>query len=270
MKSFNVICGVPRSGSTLLCNVLNQHKDIHCSSTSPLSALVSSAVHSVSSSEETKSMLIHDQELTETQILRSIQGAISGWYEHCTEHVFDKGRGWSINMGALRYVVPGAIAVVTVRDPRDIIASVQKAHSKMPLIDTSINLLEKTAFIRAEQLMSPEGLVGSAILGVEDVLRRGGGGDRTIFAKYEHFVNAPEVILAGVISRLGLEEFDFDLDNVERACTDIDGVYLNKFPHDGSGKINSDGVGAWPNSLDAELAEQVRNRYPYYCKAFGY
>jgi len=269
MRSFNVICGLPRAGSTLLCNILNQHEEIQCSGTSPLPGIIGSAIQATSVSDETRSMLIHDQEGTEQRISRAIQGIIQGWYMDSTvDHVFDKSRGWPFNMRALKHVSGDSLAVVTVRDPRDVIASIHKQDNRTPTLDQAADPLGKTIFARTEELMLPNGLVGQAILGVEDMVRRG---DQSIlFLKYEEFVKNPTLFLNDIVHRLGLDEFEFDLENVENTAPDVDGVYLNKFPHEGSGKVCADNVGTWSDVLDSELAEAVRNRYPYFGKTFGY
>ena len=40
MKNFNIITGMPRSGSTLLCNILSQNPAFHAGATSPLPEMV--------------------------------------------------------------------------------------------------------------------------------------------------------------------------------------------------------------------------------------
>ena len=60
-KKINVICGLPRSGSTLLCNILNQNPDFHASSTSPLAQTLGALSQFLSTSPEVKSDLYNDR-----------------------------------------------------------------------------------------------------------------------------------------------------------------------------------------------------------------
>jgi sulfotransferase len=269
MGSFNAICGLPRSGSTLLCNVLNQHPQISCSSTSPLSIAFASVIHALGSAEETKSFLIQDSADTQERITRALGGLITGWYAgDKTEHVFDKGRGWAFCVNALQQIEPEALVIALVRDPRDVVASVLKRDAETPLLDRAATSLAKTMYAKAEELMSPDGIVGSCILGVEDMLR--GKHKAVSFYTYEFFVREPLSVLTQVLERLTAPPFDFNTENVKNTAEDIDGLYLNKFPHEGSGKISADKIGVWRTVLDDDLAEAIRSRYPFYCKTFGY
>ena len=90
------------------------------------------------------------------------------------------------------------------------------------------------------------------------------------FYTYEFFVREPLSVLAQVLERLTAQPFDFDTENVKNTAEDIDGLYLNKFPHEGNGKISADKIGVWRTVLDDDLAEAIRSRYPFYCKTFGY
>ena len=41
MNKFNLIAGMPRSGSTLLCNLLNMNPEVHATATSPVMDVIS-------------------------------------------------------------------------------------------------------------------------------------------------------------------------------------------------------------------------------------
>lgn len=269
MKSFSVICGLPRSGSTLLCNLLSQHEEIYCSSTSPLVAGVASYINTMSSAEETKSLLIADREQAETAMTKSVKGLVQGWYSFYRGHVFDKGRGWSYNFRTLKHITDKPFGIVLVRDPRDVVASIHANKDKYPLFDGSPDPISKTRLAQTENLMEPNGLVGSCITAVEDLIRRSEGD--AMFLKYENFVKNPVESVERIAEKIGLDKgFAWDVDNIENQSTDVDGVYLNKFPHEGDGKITEEKVGTWGEILDPDLADAVRARYPFFCKNFGY
>ena len=61
MESFNVVCGLPRSGSTLLCNLLNQNPEVYASSTSIVPVILGSTSNIISNSPEFKSLLIRNR-----------------------------------------------------------------------------------------------------------------------------------------------------------------------------------------------------------------
>ena len=111
--NFHVVTGLPRSGSTLLCNILNQNPDFYASSTSPLPFLLSGLVHAWSTSVEVKGLLDNHKEETEDRIQACSQGLLNDWYE-CknVKTVFDKSRMWSGNLLMLQKVLPAAKMIV--------------------------------------------------------------------------------------------------------------------------------------------------------------
>lgn len=268
MKKLNVICGLPRSGSTLLCNILNQNPRVFASSTSILPQIVSNTINLLSNSAELKGGLIHNKELTEARIDNSLRAFCSSWYLHKQDFIiFDKSRGWSHNLLALRRIYPQSKAIVIVRDLRNVFASVEKQHQKNPLLDQAANPGEKTIYGRADNLFSPKGMIGGPIEGVEDIIRRK---LPVMIIKYEQLCNFPNEVMAEVYQYLEEPLFIHDFNDVKNTATDVDGLYLNKFPHEGSGKVRPTNPNGWVDFLDEELADKIMVRFPLYNKFFGY
>jgi sulfotransferase len=81
MDNMNVICGLPRSGSTLLCNILNQNPKFWASSTSTLPQLLGTSINVWSNSLEMKGELVTDREGTEKKLHRSLKAFCDAWHE---------------------------------------------------------------------------------------------------------------------------------------------------------------------------------------------
>ena len=90
---FNVIGGLPRSGSTLLCNILNQNPKFHASSTSMITPVLNTMSNMLSKSTEIKGELQKDRKKTEERMRQLLRGVVEGWYKDY-DVVFDKCRGW--------------------------------------------------------------------------------------------------------------------------------------------------------------------------------
>jgi sulfotransferase len=260
MKSFNVICGLPRSGSTLLCNVLNQNPEIYASSTSPLPDFLATIGLQFSQNPEITGMVIRDKEKTEKKLEDSMKAFTDSWYPE-DKHIFDKGRGWSVNSLLLKRLFPGSLIVVCVRDLRAVFASLEKQHMKFPIFDAAQNGAEKTIYSRADTMLSPTGLIGKNVVGVEDILRR--APSNVLVMQYEAFTQNPQLILDKIYSKAGLRYFEHDLNNIENVAEDEDGVYHYKFPHEGSGKIEERNNLEWKEILSSDLADAIYNRYPF-------
>jgi hypothetical protein len=176
--------------------------------------------------------------------------------------VWDKNRIWTVNTMSLQQLYPEAKTIVLVRDLRDVLASMEKQHRKQPMFDATVDAQYKTVYARSASLMEPDGLVGACVLGVEDIIRR--NHKNVIVLAYEEFVYNPEKTLAL------LDDFEYDFENIVNTATDVDAVNYDKFPHEGSGKIDKGYVNSWKEFIDPDLADQIRSWYPFYTKSLGY
>ena len=120
----NVICGLPRSGSTLFCNLLNQNNKFWATSTSNLPQMLNAISHTWNS-VEVKNLLEKQKEETEERMWCSMRSFIEGWHNReGKEVIFDKSRGWSSNNLMLKHLYPNSKIIVFVRDLRNIFSSI--------------------------------------------------------------------------------------------------------------------------------------------------
>lgn len=264
----HVIAGLPRSGSTLLCNILNQNPGFWATSTSPLPGFVNACIAQWSNSLEVKGRLQEDREGTEKRLQRTVRALCEAWhYREDGKVVFDKSRGWNNTLMALRQAFPESRALIVVRDPRNVFASIEKQHQKNPLLDEFKTGNDKTIMSRADKMLAPNGLVGACINGVEDMIRRK---LPLMFIKYEQMCKFPSEVLREIYQYLGVDQFDHDFENVINTATDPDGFYNFKYPHEGSGKVIPTDENAWTQFFNQELGNLIINRYPLYANFFGY
>lgn len=195
MKQLCFLSGLPRSGSTVLAAILNQHPAMHVTPTSGLIDLMGSAVQVW---EQNPTMKVQEQNQSELfTLLRSIAQAK---YEHIDRAVIiDKSRGWPMPqiMSTMEKVLgrkPKIIA--TVRNVPDCAASfVRVAKPK-----------DVQAFLREEQ-----GVIGhlkSSYVTLEAGLKA--SPENFLLVDYDDLMDAPEVQLKRVTDYLELPEFTFD------------------------------------------------------------
>ena len=261
---FHTLAGLPRSGTTLLANVLSQHPDVFVSGTSALPLCVESFSNTLSSAPEVQSDLVAIPGAYE-RYLRALRGMIEGWYADRKEKfIFDKGRGWVMHRALLDQLYPDATLVVSVRDPRDVIASIERQHRKTALFTSP---MAPTLYESADLLMKPDGMVGGPIRFIEDLLRRQVA--NVCWVRYESFVVDPKESMKRIENAAGLKPFHWDFEHVSNSSTDVDGLYRHKFPHDGDGPIKPKGI-SWEDCLSPELAATIAAVYPLYMHTFGY
>ena len=267
---FHVVTGLPRSGSTLLCNVLNQNPKFYASSTSPVPAFINTLVHAWSNSVEVKGLLDKQEEQTEQRLKATAKGIIDNWYTSCHdgEVVFDKSRAWGVSSLLLKKIYPEAKIIVCVRNLVNVFASVEKQHRRNPLLDDAATPMEKTIYARADKMFGPEGLIGSPIVGIEDIIRRNPPG--VIYVQYESFSKEPKMVMERLYSELEEEPYEHDFDNIKNVADDPDGFYLHKFPHKGEGKILPCNREEWKEYISVDLAMTIKGRFPDYNQFFGY
>lgn len=259
----HALSGLPRSGSTLVGNILAQHPDVSVSGTSALYDCVAAIMDALTSSDEVRSDLANVPGSYD-RYLGAMRQFVDGWHSHqSTPVIVDKSRGWLMVPAVLRQLDPESKLVVCVRDPRDVVASIERQNQKTALFRSAhgISLADTVA-----TLMKPEGMVGGALRFCEDLIRRK---VPVVWVRYETLLASPEPIMDRVRSALGLTEFVFDFNNIENVATDLDALHLNKYPHHGAGSLKPRNV-PWGDVLDNETARRIAVSYPLYMQTFGY
>jgi sulfotransferase len=249
----NVVTGMPRSGSTLLCNILNQHPDVHASSTSPVCEMVSALAQGMATQPEITSEVINGNN---NRIIDAERGTIEGWYKNQNKGcVFDKGRGWSTQAALLRRLYPESLIVCVYRNPADVFASIEARDEET----AELQPMPGTMAERASTMISNKGIIGASILAVEDLKRR--AAENVLFVDYDNLCKHPDKTLQHIGLGAKLATFTYDFDNVQSTATDIDPLYHNKFPHDdATGKVEV----RPKRKLPDDVVKHIMAQYPYF------
>jgi sulfotransferase len=262
------LAGVPRSASTLLCNVLNQNPKFYATDTSFIPELLGGITQKISNSPEVQGMLNVDAEDTQDRLRCMLQGMIESWYSGVDKTIFDKSRGWPFHALLMAQLYPECKYVVTVRDLRGVFSSMEKQHRATPMFDLATTPTEKTMYSRAELMMSDDGMIGGAAIGLQDLMSR--CPDNVFVVKYERFSKDPRSVMAEMYDFLQLPKHRHNFKNVKNVSQEPDHIYLNKFPHEGCGEILPCEDAPWDGLINPELADLIFDRYPRYNELFGY
>jgi sulfotransferase len=247
----HAISGLPRSGSSLLADLLDSHPDVYVSGTSALSPAVAAVGQVFTQTEEVQGELANDPEAIE-HYRDAVRGLIEGLYSHRSESVIvDKGRLWLQEWPRMLDLNPQAQLLVCVRDPRDVIASIERAHRATAIFGQSNGtepLIETTA-----ARMSLQGMVGGPCRYIEDLIRRQLPG--ITFIPYTQLIADHHGVLKRVSKALGLAEHDWP-DEVTERGRDNDGIHRGKFPHTTAGPVRSSGKD-WREVIDPQTAAGI-------------
>lgn len=232
MRKIHTIAGLPRAGSTLLCQILNSNPEFHVTPTSAVLDVLK-ALRSQFSSNLTfraqNRMLIYDN------FREGMKGFLNGFF-YDTDVAFDKNRAWPANLKLIDTVLGNEDTKVIwcYRDPVEIVCSIEAQYQKTFLLENMDESSAPGMFSTLERRIStytaPEGLIGFPIEALKDSLEMGYG-DRILFVKYFELTNEPKATLERIHDFIGEKRYDYDFSNIKQTTWEFDGVYNYKFPH---------------------------------------
>jgi sulfotransferase len=274
----HVVGGLPRSGSKLLSNILSQNPKHYVTADSTLPLFVNALSQVASMCPEFRTELRHRDRGEEL-----FRGAVRAFQESWHQQepgtvVFDKSHLWTMNPLLLGSIWPGGKTICCVRDLRPIFASFEKHHRKNAFLDDLPPQARKTITARALWFFSREGMIGSPLTGVQDILRRNlhkssDAQPATVFFwKYEDFIEDPEGSMNSLYEFLGEEPFAHNFSDVEKGEDDPDWQHMWKVPHDGCGAVKSpeEIKDEWCPYFAPGVAEAIQSRFAWYNGQFGY
>lgn len=263
MDNLYFVSGLPRSGSTLLLNILGQNPNHYVTPTSGLIELFLAVRNTWKNPIEFKA---EGLEKVKPKVESALAGLLAGYFkEEISEEkiCFDKSRGWLQFIEDLESCLKREIKVlVTVRDVREILASFEKLYRKRG-IDYQYPVNEQffqcqTIEGRCENLLSPAGILGVTINRFRDALNRGLK-DKLIVLPYESFMHDPKETMKLLHEKLEIPEFDYDIKNISQITYEND-IYHGMDLHVIRPKIKAN-PDSWKTILPKGYAENINERY---------
>jgi sulfotransferase len=220
VKKIYFINGMPRSGSTLLSNILAQNPKFHVTPTSGLSELIF-GVHQFWKTNP----IIKASETPQKQL--SIIENIFQSYHQDTDRpiVFNKSRGWAPRIELVENSLGQPIKILTTtRKITNILASMEKLYRKeIKNINSpmEINSQMQTLEGRLSLWTSQDGLVGSTFNSIRDAVMRGHR-EKFHFVDFDKLTTQPELTLKYVYDFLDEEYYKHDFNNVQQYTKEND------------------------------------------------
>ena len=226
-KPLHFICGMPRSGATLLCNILAQNPRFHC--TSPPGIL--DVMFLVRRQwNDTAEFMATPNEPGKQRVLKGLLESFFAAGGITQPVLFDKSRAWlgMIEMAETLLERPVKI-LVPVRDVRDILASFEVIWRRNAVMR---ELTEKSATDaswetvggRCDIWARGDQPVGLCYNRIGDALKRGYR-DRIHIVEYEQLTCNPQQTLADIAAFLNEPQFEYDFDHVQQVTSDFDEMY---------------------------------------------
>ncbi|MFC1772641.1 sulfotransferase [Pseudomonadota bacterium] len=263
-KTIYFLAGLPRSGSTLLANILAQNPNIYVTSTSGIVDMLVQVRNGWDRNDAFQAMERALSEQIKDNVLRSM---LQAYFAHANQSIcIDKNRYWAefLEMGAALIGGRERVKVlVTVRDLRDVVASFERLYRTTSALgqlpqEAGMPLKFKTALGRVETFIDDGQPVGRAFNAIRDAVTRGWK-DRMHFIDYQDLTRKPKETLGKIYDFLGEEQCEHNFSSVEQVTFEDDFVFGFKDLHTIRAKVEPKQP-QWPLVFDdAVFQSQIWN-----------
>jgi sulfotransferase len=228
------VAGLPRAGTTLLCQLLGVHPAIHSEGyTSPLCQTLNQIRHHLSDNEFLLAQLDPDLDGAHGRLVSAFRGFIDGWYGAVGRPwVVDKSRAWLTQLDTAALLDPECRMLVCVRELGQVLGSIEARHQETLLLDFPDHLAGLSRYARADRLLAADGVVGwplRAIEALRDLPEEAQG--RVYYVVFEHLMRDPAGVMDDLYHWLGLPPVAYDWANLPVRPHESDSHYRGKYPH---------------------------------------
>lgn len=266
---------LPRSGSTFMQCVLNNHPLIYAGGTDGALELLFGSRANFSTSPEFKAQ---DQELMNKAFKSFCLKGLEGYAESLLEdrgkeYVCLKSRGWGVYRPFLETFYPNPKIICMIRNLKDIVASYENIYRKNQLkhdpIRNDADAKGTTVHKRVDEWMNPQNTIGRAVERLFEITRLGYS-DKILFVKYEDLCIYPDTEMTRIYEYLEIPHHTHDFDNIPQTIVEDDSVYgLTSDLHTIRPKLEMK-----PSDADAILGKDICSwlyeTYKWYYDKFGY
>tara|TARA_R110000772_G_scaffold17946_2_gene49842 strand:+ start:1497 stop:2312 length:816 start_codon:yes stop_codon:yes gene_type:complete len=269
-KEIHFQSSLPRSGSTLLQNIIGQNPNFYVTPTSGVLELLYSAREQYSTSPEFQAQ---DDERMKNGFLAFCDMGMQGFYNAITDKpiILDKSRGWGIHYGFLSTFIKLPKIICMIRDPRSIYSSMEKKFRSNPEKSKGIVNWATGQGVNIEARIkewSNSPPVGLAFGRLKEIIDRGYA-DEILFVKFENLTSQPEIELARIYDYLEEDNFVHDFNNVEQITQEDDTVYGVYGDHKIK-KVVKPLTDDYNQILGEVVSQNIYNSYRWFYEYFKY
>jgi len=264
MKNLHLIAGLPRSGSTLLCNLLNMNPKFHATSTSYVIDIIRNMRSTFSHNITAKT---HNRLEDMDNMSNAMKGFIEGYYSD-KDIVFDKSRGWPTSLKLIDEIFQNYDVKIiwTYRDPVQVINSIENTYQKTILLENADEVAGanySTLGSRVDTFINDGGIVANPVWLLNDLYDTGMQ-DRVFLVKYGDLTSGTQQVMEQIHNFIGEEGFKYnknDFSDLKQTTNEFDGLYNYKFPH----TINEGSIKhvEHPITLPQYLIDKINERFSW-------
>lgn len=262
---------LPRSGSTLLQNIIGQNPDFYVTPTSGLMELIYGARKNFSEAPEFK--VVPEKEMFTKAFSAFCREGIHAYAASMTDKKYfvDKGRSWSVYYEWIKSFMPYQPKMICmVRDLRDIYCSMEKLFRRDPERDNGLvnwSTMQNTTVAKRIDFFANNVPVGIALDRLESIIQDGTARN-ILFIKYESFCLRPDTEMARIYNYLEVPYFKHNFDEIPQI------TYEEDFPHSLSDHVIRNRLDMLPSEavkiLGQPICDWIVQRYGWFYDYFKY
>jgi sulfotransferase len=271
MKKIFYNSSLPRSGSTLISNIIAQNPAIYSTPTSGLAELILNSKNVFANSQ---AMLAQDKELMERAFLGYCRAGMQGFFNNITTNdiIVDKSRDWGIHYNLLNMLQENPKIICMVRDVRAIYSSMEKNFRKNPHRESHIQnapQLVGTTLDKRVNIWADGVPVGTSMDRLKDCIQQGID-KKMLFIRYEDLMDNPENEMKRLYEYFELPYYEsHDFENITQLTHENDlihGIYGDHTLRPKFERKPDD----YNEILGFELSNSIKNTYKWFYDYFGY
>jgi sulfotransferase len=271
MKKIFFNSSLPRSGSTLIQNLLAQNPEIY---STPTSGLVDFVIACKNNYNHSQAFQAQDQDEMTKAFVDFCKDGMQGYFKRLTDKpiVMDKSREWGINYGLIEMLQDEPKIICMVRDIRAIYSSMEKNFRKNPHRENGIQnpaQLVGTTLNKRVDIWASGIPVGVAIDRLQDIIQQNID-NKMLFIRYEDLMDNPEEEMSRIYNYLELPYYEgHDFENISQLTHEDDRVHGIFGDHQLRPKFERK-PDDYMEVLGYEISMNIKNHYKWFYDYFGY
>ncbi|MEO1519229.1 MAG: sulfotransferase [Cyanobacteria bacterium J06633_2] len=258
-KRLICVTGLPRAGSTLLCQLLGHHPALYCTGhSSPLCQTLVGLRQHLSDSDFFRAQLDVEFDRAYQRLINAFTGFMDGWFDETDKvSVVDKNRGWLHHIELLHHLDSNCRMLVCVRELGQIYGSVEAQHQKTLLLDFPDHLANLSRYGRADKLFAEQGVIGGPLRSMEALQDLEAHLQQSLYyVVFEHLMQEPVTVMQGIYQWLGISPTEFDPQNLNVRPHESDSYYRFKYRHQTHPQICPPASHPIPQRIQSQIQQQ--------------
>lgn len=269
MNNIAFLSGLPRTGSTLLANILNNHPQIKSTPSSPLCNIIQNMKNAWSEDPFLLSQMDNNfDNIYNNKLKKATKSFIQSWLDTDKKLYIDKSRSWLFCSELLQHLYGNFKMIVTIRDLRDIYASVEYQHRKTLLLNFPDKTEQNLVDARASNLFSDQGVIGGPIKAIYNLGDIPNIMENIYIVRMEDITEDPQSNINSLCDWLEVDHLELNEDTIKQSTFESDSYYRFKYLHTIKQKTIEKPKSFIDKQISPRITNEILNRFSWFYKQY--